>query len=395
MIFGITLYGLAAVAVLLALYCVAVLRHREATWALAVFVGSAVAFVLPAHIAVALLAVVGVGSAWAIRIGRSLWARQGMPDVLPIWRRTFIVTGALLLATVAWASLTSQVTGGTGGSTDGTANARPVIDTFNASWRVSVAITALGAGVFYAIAVAWVIVRKTRPGLVELFVATMAILVVGAIGWGARMSDFTMFYLFYAGIAVIATPVAAVAIWTIWERLRATQHKRLAAALIVLCAVQLEFGVVAGILRLQFFGARDYPPIPETVLEAIEHLPEGSKLAYTCEPLEEVGFATPRLLGIDAHTGRRVIPMCFEAELLSALIGGEPSEQIENLFFSGAPQRALYPNAAADPPPDAVRAFLKDHGIGYIYADAMHPNTLVVDAVPIASSGDAQVLMIP
>jgi hypothetical protein len=87
--------------------------------------------------------------------------------------------------------------------------------------------------------------------------------------------------------------------------------------------------------------------------------------------------------------------MCFEAELLSGLIGGEWSEQAENKFFGGAPQRALYPNAAADPPSDAVLAFLKNHGIGYIYADPMHPNTLVAGAVPIASSGDAHVLKIP
>ena len=79
-------------------------------------------------------------------------------------------------------------------------------------------------------------------------------LVVGAIAWGARVGDFTMFYLFFAGIAVIATPVAAVAVRTAWERLRATGHARLAAGLVVLCAIQLEFGVVKGEVRLQTFG---------------------------------------------------------------------------------------------------------------------------------------------
>ena len=40
-------------------------------------------------------------------------------------------------------------------------------------------------------------------------------------------------------------------------------------------------------------------------------------------------------------------------------------------------------------------AFLKANGIDYIYVDAMHPNTLVPDAVPIATSGDTQVLRLP
>ena len=35
---------------------------------------------------------------------------------------------------------------------------------------------------------------------------------------------------------------------------------------------------------------------------------------------------------------------------------------------------------------DDVRAFLATHGIGYIYADAAHPNSLVPDAIPVFSS---------
>ena len=80
MIFGITLYGLAAVAVLLALYASSSSAARPPTWALAVFVGSAAAFILPAHIVIAVLALVGVGSVWAIRIGQSLLATRRLPD---------------------------------------------------------------------------------------------------------------------------------------------------------------------------------------------------------------------------------------------------------------------------------------------------------------------------
>jgi hypothetical protein len=87
--------------------------------------------------------------------------------------------------------------------------------------------------------------------------------------------------------------------------------------------------------------------------------------------------------------------MCFDAEVLSTMIGAEISERLPNLYFSSAPQRALYPDASADPSSAAVTAFLKDHGIGYIFADAQHPNSLVDDAVPIATSGDSQVLRVP
>jgi hypothetical protein len=55
----------------------------------------------------------------------------------------------------------------------------------------------------------------------------------------------------------------------------------------------------------------------------------------------------------------------------------------------------LYPNATARPSPAEVAAFLKAHGIHYIYADGRHPNSLVPEAILTAASGDQQVLRIP
>jgi len=49
----------------------------------------------------------------------------------------------------------------------------------------------------------------------------------------------------------------------------------------------------------------------------------------------------------------------------------------------------------AQPSAARVVSFLKANGIDYIYADALHPNTLVPDAIPIATSGETQVLRIP
>ena len=67
LIFGMTLYGLAAVVVLLAIYAIAVFPRRQETWALAGFAGSAAAMILPAHLVIAGLAIVGIGGAWVFR----------------------------------------------------------------------------------------------------------------------------------------------------------------------------------------------------------------------------------------------------------------------------------------------------------------------------------------
>jgi hypothetical protein len=342
---------------------------------------------LPAHVLVALLALAGLGSVFAICILQSVKNRRRPPIVSPVWRRTLIAAGMAIVATVAWGMLTGHGVGSGG--------LPPSVPPFNAAWRDSIAITILGAGAFFAIAVAWLLVRKEAPVQADLYVGTVALLFAGAIAWGARLGEFTMFHVFYGGIAVFATPVAAVAIWTLWERLRKTQHLRLSAGIVGLCVVQLELGVVNGIIRLQAFGPRDYEPISVSLLGAIKQLPLEARLAYACGPFEEVAFANPSLLSIDAHTGRRVVPMCFEADLPGTLIGAQLSVQTPNAYFESAPQRALYPDAAANPSSAAVAVFLKENGIDYIYADARHPNSLVADAVPIATSGDGQVLRVP
>jgi hypothetical protein len=397
MIFGITLYGMGAVAALFALYAVAILSARKATWGLAAFVGSGVGFILPAHLAIALLALVGTGGVWAIRILQAFITTHRLPDLSPVWARTLAVTGLAVVATVVWGTLTSHGVGISSSTGTSPAGVSPstIISPFNATWRASVVIPLIGAGAFLAIPFAWFLRRRDTALQASLYLGTMGLLFAGAIGWGARLGDFTMFYLFFAGIAVFATPVAAVAVRNLWERLRATQHRSLAAGLIVLCVVQLELGLPSQVVRLQGFGPLGYEPIPLSLLQSIRQLPADAKLAYSCQPDDEVVFATPQLVTIDARTDHRVVPMCFEAELANTMLGAEFSKDIPSQFFKAAPQMALYPNAAADPSSAAVAAFLKDHGIDYIYADVRHPNTLVDDAVPIATSGDAKVLRIP
>ena len=387
LIFGITLYGLAAVAVLLGMYSLAVLGRRNATWALASFVGSAAALIVPAHLAIALLALVGVGSVWTIRIVQSLVAERRLPVVSQAWRQTFAATGIAIAATVAWGSLT--------GHGVGTSWVSPSVSPFNDIWRQSVAITTLGAGAFLAIAIAWYMVRREARIEASLYVGTAALLVSGAFVWGARLADFNMAHLFFGGIAVFATPVATVAVVTILLRLRATGHARRAVAVIVLCVAQIEFGVGLGVARLASYGPGTYPPVPGEMLAAIRSLPSDAKVAYACRPLEEVAFWAAQLVAIDAHTGRRMVPMCFQADLEGVTTGAQISADVASPLFQWAPQRTLYPDSSAHPSSASVATFLKDNGIEYIYADALHPNSLVPDAIPIATEGANQVLRVP
>jgi hypothetical protein len=238
-------------------------------------------------------------------------------------------------------------------------------------------------------------VRRDAPIAANLYLGTAALLVLGAFGWGALLTDPFTFHLFFAGIAVFATPAAAVAVWTIWLRLRATGYRRLAVAVLVLCGMQLEIGVAMSVIRLQGFGPGTYPPVPGVILAAIEALPEGAKLAYACHPFEEVAFWNAGLQGLGTHTGRRIVPMCFQAEAFGPLVGIPMSAEAVSPRFLMAPQRSLYTNADAKPSAASVASFLKENGIDYIYADALHPNSLVPGAILIATIGETQVLRLP
>jgi hypothetical protein len=387
LLFGITLYGVAVLPVLLGLWWLADIPGRADSWPVAIFLGSVAAFLLSAHLAIALLSGVGVVVLVVAKVARALRSGGGLQAPPRIWRRIAIASSVLLVATVVWAEFT--------GHSLGVPASPPIVGAFAPIWLESVAITILGGGVFFAIAIAWLAVRDTDHSQADLYVAALAVVAAGAVGWGARLGEFTMFYLFYGAIGVIATPIAAIAAWMVWTRARALKRRTLAAAMAAFFVIQLEFGAVNAVLRMQVFGPHDYAPIPTGILDSIRALPPGSKLAYACQPLEELGFGTPQLLSIDAHTGQRVVPLCFQAEFLSGLIGAERSERVENLYFKTAPQRELFPTADARPSPDLVAAFMRRQGIDYIYADAKHPNTLVPDAVPVASAGDVVILRLP
>jgi hypothetical protein len=364
-----------------------VLGGQEASWPLAIFAASATALLVPAHVEIALLGLVGVGVVWAFRTAQSLAGTRRLPAVAPMWRRTIIATAILTVATVIWGFLTAHGTVSTG--------ATPGVTPFNASWSESVAIIAVGAGAFLTIPIAWIMTRKEASIPADLYLGTAAILVAGIVIWGALLANIFTFHVFFAGIAVFATPVAAVAAWAVWSRLSATGHRRVAIGVLVLCCLQLEGGVALSIIRLQGFGPGLYPPVPVSILNAIEDLPPDAKLAYACHPLEEVAFWNSGLQGVGTHAGRPIVPMCFQAEAFGPLIGVPVSAEAMSPRFLLAPQRSLYPTATAKPSSESVSSFLREHGIAYIYTDAIHPNTLVPGAVRIATSGETAILRLP
>ena len=314
LVFGITLYGLAAVAVLLSLYALAVLGRKPASWALAAFVGSAAAVILPSHIVIAVLAAVGVGSVWALRIGQSLLATRRLPVVPRVWQRAWLATVLALAATVGWGVLT--------GHGIGTSGLSPNVPAFNASWREALAIMTVGAGAFLAVPVAWLAVHRDSRIEADTYLGTIALLVAGALVWGSQIGDFNTFHVFFGGLALIAAPITAVAVASLWLRLRMNGHVRLALALLVVCAVQVDLGVALGIGRMKSFGPGTYPPISIEMLAEINRLPADAKLAYACLPSEENAFWTARLISLAAHTSRHIVPMCFQAETFGLMSGG-------------------------------------------------------------------------
>ena len=70
------------------------------------------------------------------------------------------------------------------------------------------------------------------------------------------------------------------------------------------------------------------------------------------------------------------------------------SAGISGPVFQLAPQRKLCANPRAHPS-DSVTSFRRENGIDHACADPVHPNSIVPDAIAIATSGETQVLCVP
>ncbi len=382
--FGITLYGLAAVAVLLGMHSIVVTSLRPPTWARAVFLGSVFSALIASHLVIAALALLGLGTVWLHGALRDVRDAGRLRAASPSWRRTILCASIAITSTVVWGLFTGHGVGGSAAST----NVAP----FNPTWSQSLVSVAIGAGAFLAIPVAWFFVRRDDAAQAGLYMATAVAVGVGAVFWGARMADYNTFHVFFGALAAFATPAAAVAVWSLHVRLKAAGHRSLAFAVVLACVAQIELGAGLAILRLQSHGPHYNPPVPTAFLDSIRELPPDAKLAYSCDPTEEVAIWDAKLLGITAHTDRHVVPMCFQSEILGRMTGMEPAPGAPSPLFRFAPQRSLYPELWTTPSVGSIKTFLEAHQIDYIYTDGSHPNRLIPDARLLAEAGEFRLL---
>ena len=381
--FSITPYGLSYVVV--ALGVAVLLRPRSlSTLAGAIVGGTLVAAAIASHLLIAAAGAVGVAvvvTARVLRMGGDLRAR-----VRPLLRPT-VIAAIAAVATLAWGLATGHALVGDGGVQG--------VGPFDRSWLRGMVLTTLGSGVL--------VVGPLLAARRGLLTHELAVLGVGAgiatavsgLAWGARLPDHNMFHVFFGTVAVIATPVAV--ILTVVAARHANQRgmARTALALTTLLLVQGAVGVGATVSRLYEFGPGNFAAVPTSALTFVRSLPADARLAYACRGFEEVAVWDARLISITAHTGRPVVPMCFQSDLYGHLHGLEPDPAVMNPFFARAPQRTLYPSLDAQPSAAAILGFLDRYGIDYIWNSPDHPNTLLPDAEALFAAGDVSIHQVP
>jgi hypothetical protein len=392
MAFEVTLYGLAASVALLSAYSFVVARSASGSWSFALFAGSVIASLLPSHVVIAAVGLVAVTAFLLIGVAERRSLRPPLAFVPPSRWPIILSAGGGLAGSIIWGFFTGHGLGGTAVS--------PSIQPFNSSWQESALAIAIGAGAYCLMLPAIVISRRDHRAHASAFPAVIVTVIGAFVLWGLRLGDFNMFHVAFGAIAVFATPAAAIAMWTVWSRVRHSGRPLLRMAVASLFVIQLEVGAVQTVQRMQQFGPAYYPPVPLAILDEIRDLPSDAKLAYACGTTQgveywEISYWDPRLLAIGVHASHGIIPMCFEADAFAHLVGGPIDPKAESPLFLTAPQRAIYPSASSRPTPADVNWFLQSHGIGYIYADDSHPNTLVPDAVLIAQAGQFMLFRVP
>lgn len=383
LLLGITSYGQAATVAFLIAYLMATDRLRPRSTGQVVVLASIVASLIPLHVllaAVAVVAVVVAAVVYAIvtrRLRRGHW-KPGRGHLS-------------VLASASAASVVVVVWGLATGHALPQIPAPNGIAPFNDNWRSSVSAVAAGSLAFGLVPLAALQLRASRPGLASILAGATLAIVTAAVGWGATYASFNSFHLLFGGIAVIGVPAMLVAVGHLWGRIPRAARLTVAAALVA----QLGLGATVTLSRLATTNPTDYEPIPIAILDEIKRLEPDAKLAYECRPLEEMSTWLPRLVSLDAHTGRRVIPLCFRAYSLASMLGQSLDAEVVDPAFSIAPQSALFPTAKARPAEGQLIAFLRANGVRYLFVDATHPNTLLPGAVPFRTSGSTQLLRVP
>ena len=381
LLLGITSYGLAAAVSFLVAYLAVTDRLHASSMGQLLVVATLAASLIPLHVLIAVICACALATALVLSIVATGTRRRWGPATER--QRVAAAAGAASLAAAGW-----------GFATGHGLPAIPVSETvpaFNEHWRSSVAALAVGSVGFAVVPVAAVDLWSKKPAVALVLAGTTVAIAGGALAWGATYASFNSFHLFFGAVAVVGVPASLVAVGHLWGRIPRTARLALATAI----GAQLALGGAVTLARLASTTPTDYEPVPVAILEEIERLEPSAKVAYECRPLEEMSTWLPRLVGLDAQTGRRVVPLCFRAYSLAAMLGQPLDAQVVDPAFSIAPQAELFRTAGARPSERELLAFLRDHGVGYVFVDARHPNQLLPSAVPVFTSGSAQLLRLP
>jgi hypothetical protein len=389
LIISITQYGLAIVAILLGIYVVLASLPTARTGRL--LVGSAIGgLLLATHVGLGAIVIGAATTSVLVDVARARWRLSGpsrSSSVSPIATATAAGVMVGVVATAAWGTLTGHSLGGLASISD--------IRPFDPAWATSVLGTIVGAGALLTAPVAWDRIQRIDPRVGWLALVSVVAVVAGTAAWGVLVADLNTFHLMFGPVLAALTPVSVIVL--LWFLDRARQHGRrsLATAILILTLGQTVLAALIAVMQLQAFGPLAYAPTPIAAITTLRDLPRDSKAAYACDAVENFAPWDASLVSIDAHTGVRMIPMCFIADRPRRILGRELDARIESPYFAVAPQRQLYANADARPPTAMVRSFLRANGIDVIYADAAHPNTLDPDAIRIASVGDVVIYRVP
>lgn len=374
LMFGVTQYGLAVVVVLLGIHLL-ISERLEPTTSVALNGAVLTSGLIASHIGLAAVASVAVLVFAAVRISASrrpvAWHRR--------WVRPVVILIASVVTTLSWGYATGHGLGGLG-AIDG-------IRAFDGAWGTSLMATLVGAGVILIAPIVWLRGTPSGNAWYGAVVGAVAATATAAVAWGALVADLNTFHVFFAAVLAILTPIAIVAATSLLARVR--QERRMLTSTLLLAAIlgQATVSAVQAGVLLRGLGSGDFGATPLPALGRLRELPMGSKAAYRCTPTENFAPWDYSLISIEAHSGVRLVPMCFMADRARRLLGRGLDASVESPFFAFAPQRSLYPTPTARPPDGAIEAFLRSNGIDYVYTDALHPEPLVASARPMFQEG--------
>ncbi len=377
-------YGLAAVPLLLLVFLGVAHRPSPGSWSESWMVGAIAAAVVALHVALAPAALLAAGIAVLLLAIRSPDGIRGL--LRPASARPLAVAAAAVLVTLAWGFVT-----GHGVPTE----ARSVaIGSFDVGWQRSVSSTILSSGaILLSLAGAWALRRSEGP-LWALVPAVWIAAAAAALYWGWAYPALNSFHIFFGTLLLVLTPIATFALVAMIALARHQHRRSLAHAILVILLVQVCLNAIVAAPRL-ISNAGHLPPVPLGVLEAVRALPADARIAYSCDPVDEFAPWTPKLGTITAHTGRILMPVCYMADPTLPLLANRPIDPDIPSPFTGPAQQSLFTSAATVPTTDAIRAFLRQHGIGYVYVDAQHPDRLALGGPAVHTEGDVTIYRVP